>query len=70
MSQKTQLGSTDAILSENEGNQNYKANYEPAGFGYDTGSKNTVSTGNIKERNVYNPNAYTAGMNDIYKQQN
>ena len=53
-------------ISENEGN--YKHLYEPTGYGFETGSKNTVSSGNIKERNVYNPNAYTATMNDMYKQ--
>jgi hypothetical protein len=66
MSHKTPITTNEVgVISENEGN--YKHLYEASNHGFDTGSKNTVSSGNIKERNVYNPNSYTATMNDIYK---
>ena len=61
--------SNDAgILTDLEGNASYKQGYEVP-YSYDTASKNTVSTGTIKERNVYNPSAYAANMSsDLFKQ--
>lgn len=56
------------VLSDQEGNAIYKQSYE-APYSYDTASKNTVSSGTVKERNVYNPSAYAGNMSsDLYKQ--
>ena len=58
------MSADTGVLSDHEGNANYKPGYEPP-FSYDTGSKNTVSSGNVKERTIYNPSNYTG--NDLYK---
>jgi hypothetical protein len=62
------MSNDHGVLADQEGSANYKQGYE-APYSYDTASKNTVSTGTIKERNVYNPSAYAGNMSsDLYKQ--